>query len=135
MLVDQLKADRMTAMKERNAVAKTILTTLLGELEGAAKRGNSDITDDMVIRTCKKFVAANLEVIAFNGNNVEQLAEENIVLDRFIPKQLTKDELYAIIEGLEADNLGTVMKHLKANHDGTYDGKLAANVAHTVLSR
>jgi len=134
MLVDQLKEDRMTAMKARDAIAKTILTTLLGELEGAAKRNQSDITDDMVIRTCKKFIASNLEVIAFDGNNVDQLLDENIILHRFIPKQLTEDELYVIIESLKADNLGTVMKHLKANHDGTYDGKLAAGVAHSVLS-
>ena len=123
----------MTAMKMRDAPARTLLTTLLGELETAAKRDQSDITDDMVIRTCKKFIVGNLEVIKL-GSNVDQLEGENVILRGFVPKQLTEAELYAIIEGLEADNLGTVMKHLKANHDGTYDGKLAASVAHTVLS-
>jgi uncharacterized protein YqeY len=132
MLIEKVRADRITAMKARNTVAKTVLTTLLGELEGAAKRNQTDITDDMIVKTCKKFVEANLEVIALDSN-VEQLTEENVVLGEFIPKQLTEEELYAIIVALKPTNLGDVMKHLAANHRGLYNGKLAANVAHHVI--
>ncbi len=134
MLIEKVRADRMTAMKARNTVAKTVLTTLLGELETAAKRDQcTEITDETVVKLCKKFVAANIEVIDLRSN-VEQLTKENVVLNEFIPKQLTKRELYAIIESINADNLGAVMKYLKVNHNGTYDGKLAADVAHAVLS-
>ncbi len=138
MLVERIRTERMAAMKAREMVAKTLLTTLLGELESAAKRTGADITDDIVIKACKKFIAGNNEVIeegAKVGSDCPNLKAENVILETFIPKQLTEDELYAIIVGLKADNLGTVMKHLKANHDGTYDGKLAVDVAHTVLSR
>lgn len=136
MLVEKIRKDRMTAMKARDIIAKTLLTTLLGELESGAKRTGADITDDIVIKTCKKFITGNNEVIE-EGLKVKCecpiLTAENVLLETFIPKQLTKDELYAIIKELKADNLGTVMKHLKANHDGTYDGRLAAEVANTVL--
>ena len=132
MLVDAIKTARMVAMKLRDVPARTILTTLLGELEGAAKRDGTEITDDMVIKTCKKFVAGNLEVIALD-NSVEQLTAENIILNGFIPKQLTEEELYAIIVELKPTNLGTVMQYLKNNYHGLYDGKLAANVAHHVI--
>jgi uncharacterized protein YqeY len=132
MLVDAIKTARMVAMKLRDVPARTILTTLLGELEGNAKRSGTDITDDMVIQTCKKFVAANLEVIALD-NNVEQLTGENVILSGFIPKQLTEEELYVIIAALKPTNLGTVMQHLKANHHGLYNGKLAANVANHII--
>ena len=138
MLVEKIKADRMAAMKARNIGAKTILTVLLGELENIAKRTGAEITDDIVIKVCKKFIAGNNEVIEAGAKvkcECPILTAENVILETFIPKQLTKDELYVIIDALKADNLGTVMKHLKANHDGTYDGKLAADVAHTVLSR
>ena len=132
MLIDQVRADRMQAMKARNGVAKTILTTLLGELEGAAKRDQTNITDDMVVRSCKKFITANLEVIDLGGS-LDALETENAILDSYIPKQLTEEELYAIIAELKPTNLGTVMQHLKANHNGLYDGKLAANVAKHVI--
>lgn len=132
MLVDQLKKARMTAMKERNMITKSILTTLLGELEGNAKRTQCEISDDMVIKTSKKFVASNLEVIGL-GNSVDQLTKENIVLGAFIPTQLSEDELHTIIAGIEATNLGAVMQYLKANHDGCYDGKLASGIAKQLI--
>jgi len=133
MLIDNVRADRMAAMKARNTVAKTILTTLLGELEGAAKRTQSDITDDMVIKTCKKFIVANKEVMELNTRTFSNLSQENAYLEEYIPKQLTEKELYAIIVELKPTNLGMVMQHLKANHNGLYDGKLAANVANHVI--
>ena len=132
MLVDQIKAARMTAMKERNAITKTILTTLLGELEGTAKRDQCNITDDMVVKACKKFVASNDEVIAL-GSNVEQLTAENVVLETFIPKQLNEDELRAIIANMNLLNLGQIMQQLKAEYSGSYDGKLASKIAREVL--
>ena len=135
MLVEKIRKARMKAMTARDIIAKTLLTTLLGELENVSKRTGNDITDDVVIKACKKFIASNEEVISLSIGTSPTLRGENAILETFIPKQLTEDELYVIIDTLKADNLGTVMKHLKANHDGTYDGKLAANVAHTVLSR
>lgn len=132
MLIDQIRTARITAMKERDAVAKTILTTLLGELEGMAKREQADITDEMVAKTCKKFVASNQEVIALDSN-VEQLTAENVILTKFIPIQLTADELRVIIVDMNASNLGEIMKQLKADHNGEYDGKTASTIAREVL--
>jgi len=128
MLVDQIKTARMLAMKLRDAPARTILTTLLGELEGIAKRDQSDITDDMVIKTCKKFIVGNLETMKLGGD-VEKLEDENVILKGFIPKQLSANELRVIIEDMKLNNLGQIMKQLKAEHDGEYDGKMASQIA------
>ena len=136
MLIDEIKAKRIEAMKARNTVGKTLLTTLLGELEGAAKRDGSEITDDKVIAACKKFISGNIEVIeagAKIGSECPNLLAENLILETYIPKQLTEEQLYAIIVELKADNMGAVMQHLKGNYNGLYNGKLAANVAHHVL--
>ena len=128
MLVDQIKAARMTAMKERDGAARTILTTLLGELEGLAKREQIDISDDMVIRTCKKFIVGNLETIKLGGD-AEKLEIENTILRVFIPKQLSEDDLRVIIADMKLLNLGQIMQQLKAEHEGTYDGKMASQIA------
>lgn len=128
MLIEQVKAARMQAMKDRDYIAKTILTTLVGELEGMSKRDQCEITDDMVVRTCKKFVVGNNETMKLGGN-VEQLTAENTVLDKFVPKQLSEDELRVIIADMRLNNLGEIMQQLKAEHSGNYDGKLASGIA------
>jgi uncharacterized protein YqeY len=134
MLIEQVKADRIAAMKARNTVAKTVLTTLLGELEGAAKRNQTDITDDMIIKTCKKFIESNKEVMELNARNSRNLAQENEYLETYIPKQLNEAELRAIIGDISAVNLGDIMKQLKSAYDGQYDGKMASAIAREVLA-
>jgi len=133
MLIDQVKAARMTAMKARDAAARSILTTLLGELESIAKRDQAGVSDDMVIRTCKKFIVGNLETIKLGGD-ADKLEAENVILRGFIPKQLTSDELRAIIVAMNATNIGEIMQQLKAAHDGEYDGKMASSIARDVLA-
>ena len=128
MLAQEVKAARMQAMRDKNYATRSILTTLLGELEGAAKRDQSDITDDMVIKTCKKFIVGNLETMRLGGD-VEKLEAENVILKGFIPKQLSANELRVIIEDMKLNNLGQIMKQLKAEHDGEYDGKMASQIA------
>ena len=128
MLVDQIKTARMAAMKLRDTPTKNILTTLLGELEGAAKRDQVDVSDEMVIRTCKKFIVGNLETMKLGGD-AEKLEGENVILRGFLPKQLNSDDLRAIIASMKLLNLGQIMQQLKAEHAGTYDGKMASEIA------
>jgi uncharacterized protein YqeY len=128
MLIDKLKAARMQAMRDKNGLARSILTTLLGELEGIAKRDQVSINDDMVIRTCKKFIVGNLETIKLGGDS-EKLEAENEILKQFVPKQLSADELRVIIADMKLLNLGQIMQQLKVDHEGTYDGKMASQIA------
>lgn len=51
--------------------------------------------------------------------------EEIAVLEEFLPKQLTNEQLAAIIKNTPASSLGDLMKFLKENHAGQYDGKTA----------
>ena len=46
---------------------------------------------------------------------------------------MSAEDLKAAITKSGATNIGEVMKYLKANHDGQYDGKLASQVAKEVI--
>jgi len=132
MLIEKIRKDRMAAMKARDVVGKTLLTTLLGELESAAKRTGDEITDAIVIAACKKFIAGNDEVIEASddlGIGCPNLRAENVLLETFIPTQLTEADLYELLPKTDAKNFGEAMQYLKANHAGLYDGKLAFNIA------
>lgn len=135
MLIETLKTQRIQAMKDKQIVAKNLLTTLLGELEGKAKRDNTEITDEMVVQTCKKFMASNDEVIAqtFSVEAATKLKEENVILEAYLPKQLTEAQLTAIVSASGATNVGDAMKFLKENYSGKYCGKLASTVVRTLM--
>lgn len=135
MLIETLKTQRIQAMKEKQVVAKNLLTTLLGELEGKAKRDNTEITDEMVVQTCKKFIASNDEVIAqtTSAEAATKLKEENVILNNYLPKQLTEEQLGTIIKSSGATNVGEAMKFLKDNYAGQYDSRLAISICKEMI--
>lgn len=130
MLIETLKTQRIQAMKEKQVVAKNLLTTLLGELEGKAKRDNTEINDEMVVQTCKKFIASNDETIKLSKivEAVHTLQLENEILTTFLPKQLSEEQLRSIVTESGATNVGDAMKFLKDNYAGQYDSRLAVSV-------
>jgi hypothetical protein len=134
-LFEKVKQDRMSARKTKNESAISVLTTLVGELESQAKRVGTDITDDTVVQTCKKFILNNNETLKLSVTTEvsERLTAENAVLSIYLPSQLTEQDLRSIITSLNTKNLGEIMKHLKDNYSSQYDGKIASSVAKEIL--
>lgn len=148
MLFEKLKLDRIQAMKDKDVIKKDLLGTLIAEASKEVK----EPADDKVIATIKKFIA-NLKQITGMGNigQLEALLaktqKEIAILESYMPKQLSEFELEQIIKNLykkSMDNpsepyvfitMGEVMKHLKENYAGLYDGKLANEICKRVLSK
>lgn len=135
-LYEQMKKNRIAAMKDRNnpnaKIEKSILTTLLGELDQNAKRAQSEVTDDMVVQSCKKLIKANDETI--ESRHSDDLVKENEFLKSYLPQQLSEDELRLLIVEMNATNLGQIMGTLSKQYKGKFDGKLAQTIAKEVLS-
>lgn len=140
MLIEQIKKDQITARKERNAVASTLLTTLLGEANMVAKNQQRDVpTNDEVQAVIKKFLKGNTETQAVlrksgeasNGALGIAMAEQKI-LEGYMPKQLSEAEIGSILEDAIAQgtalNVGALMGFLKTYFAGQYDGKVASAV-------
>jgi hypothetical protein len=134
-LFEKVKQDRMSARKTKNESAISVLTTLVGELESQSKRVGTDITNDMVVQTCKKFILNNNETLKLSVTTEvsERLTAENAALIIYLPSQLTEQDLRSIITSLNTKNLGEIMKHLKDNYSSQYDGKIASSVAKEIL--
>jgi len=129
-LFEKIKTDRINAKKQKNEVASSILTVLFGELENQSKR-NVVINDELVIQSCKKFILNNDETIKLVNDEFtkSRLQAENLILQVYLPVQLTIADLRSIINKLNINNLGQIMKYLKENYTGQYDGKDASIVA------
>lgn len=130
-LFDQVKKDRIKARVAKDTVATSVLTTLVGELEGMAKRTGVEISDAVVVQICKKFIENNEATLQFaiTTEAADELKSENVTLAKYVPAQLTPEELRTIIAAMGTDNKGLIMKNLKANYAGLYDGAVAAKLA------
>lgn len=133
-LISKIKEKQINARKSGSKEA-SLLTTLLGEATAVGKNaGNRETNDAEVIAVVKKFIKNIDETItALSSRNQDASAfiAEKTVLEEFLPKQLSEDELKKIAIG--RSNMPDFMKYLKEKFNGQYDGKLASSVAKTVF--
>ena len=133
MLKDELKAAMLAAMKEGRAVEKGVLRVARGEVQTVESRSGSDAADaevEKILRKLIKSIGESLEAASEDAQRA-QLGEEIAVLERFLPKTLTPDEIVAALEpvadavraaGNDGQATGVAMKHLKGS-GATVEGK------------
>lgn len=131
-LLQRIKDDQVAARKAGDKFEATILTTVLGE---AGPSGTQEVTDQDVESTVVKFIKNIEGVIGFthSADVQEKMRTEVEILERYLPPQLTEDELRVIILNYikyhGCDTVGGVMKMLKQEYDKRYDGKTASQIA------
>jgi uncharacterized protein YqeY len=139
MLLEKIKADQLTARKNKEALKATLLTTLFSEVQMKGKNAGHETTDDEATQVIQKFLKGVNETISYlekgGGDNVEALATANAekeILEAYLPKMATEDEIKAEVAALKAAgaaNIGAIMKGLKDKFGSTLDGKLASQLA------
>lgn len=138
-LYQQIKIEQLEARKAKIQLQTNLYTTLLGEIQTAStgnKNGSSEISDSDVLRVINKFIKNAKETLKLKPNDVTVSLELKL-LETFLPKQLSEDELKTIIleikskchSTLQANAvLGFVMKELKANYENQYDASKVKNI-------
>lgn len=136
-ILADIKQEQLSARKNRESVKATLLTTLIGDAVMVGKNdGNRESTDAEVVGVIKKFIANAIEILGIlDGDpiiipsDIDKLKTEITILKSFLPQQMTETELSdaigRIIETTGATTLkdmGKVMKALKEQHSGKYDG-------------
>lgn len=140
-LLSKIKDDLYNARKASDRVALTILTTLYSEAAMKGKNsGNRESTDAEVTATITKFVKNAKELLSHieDTETKDKITSEIAVYETYLPSQMSKEELTSVItnimdvvEGDVTPSIGIVMKHLSANYNGRYDGKLASEIVQT----
>lgn len=148
MLLEKLKADQLTARKQKNEIATSLLTTLYSESLNVGKnKGNRHSTDDEVISIIKKFIkSANENKDIYTKSNifdrVEVINKELTILNSYLPQGVTPEEVkVAVLDILIQLNLdknpssmGKIMKELKIRFGSTLDGAVASVIIKEILS-
>ena len=136
-LIQKVADDLLAARLARHGDTSAFLALFLSDANAIGKNdGNRSPTDVEVTTLAKKYIA-NSQVML--EHSPVQANDEIQLLQKYVPTQMTEEELYCKIEdvvvlhGVEP-SLGAIMAYMKANHAGTYDGKIASRVVREFIS-
>ncbi len=136
MLIDEIKANNIKAMKERDNVTRGVLSIIMTKyknLEVELRASGKEIGDKellSIIQKTLKELSDEKEGYAKVGNQekVDSISKQESVLNGYLPKQLSEQEIRDIISALEDKSVPSVMKHFKTNYAGQVDMGLVNSV-------
>jgi len=138
--------DVKTAMKEKDRLRKATITLLRADIKRFEVDKRKEITEDGIIDLISKQIkqkkSAILDFKKGGREDLVQEAEAEIdVLMKYLPDQLTEEELKEIIgnaiKELKAESMkdmGKVMGAVKPIIKGKADGKMASEIVKAMLS-
>ncbi len=103
MLKEILKKDEIAAMKARDKARVSVLRLVNSEIKAYEVNNREDIPDENVIKIIEKSIKQTKEALeyAVKANNEEKIAEGKFaleVLTPYLPKQLTEEEVNAMLK-------------------------------------
>ena len=129
MIVDEIKKSNVEAMKNKDTVARSLYSVLLNKikLEEIKKReGGQALSDGDVANILQKMVKELTEEKesyekAGREETANDLKKQLSLVEKFMPKMLTAEEIKNIILSLDDKSIPSVMKHFKLNYNGQCD--------------
>ena len=124
----KISADYIKAFKEKNALGKSLLGTIKGEIQTIEKNQVvENLSDEEVTKILNKFaknLRETMNIICDNPTNVTILTQPMIqkytqakdelnLVESYLPKNLSAEEIQSKIDGLVASgvkNMGQLMK-------------------------
>lgn len=139
MLIDQIKADRLAALKSRDELKKNLLGTLV-----AAATKDSKVPDDAAVaKALRSFLKALEETIGLlegKGLDAAQQRAETAILLGYLPQPLSEaalrssiDEIVAGLPERSPKAIGQVMAALKERHGEALDSRAASALVRAAL--
>ena len=137
MIFEDLQKANIETMKNHDKVAHEIVSLVFGKCKNEAiDKGYADrkLPDNETLRIIQKTIKElEEEKLAFEkaerAEKVEVLKAQMELLNKYLPKQLSEDEIRAIIASLEDKKIPSVMKYFKANYQGQVDNSLVSKIA------
>jgi len=145
-ILQSIKSASLAARKAHDADRASSLITLLSEASMIGKNAGRETTDAETVATIKKFIKGidetlNARAYAHGDPTAVKLINEKALLSSFLPKQLTANEIRDILLDILKVNdfdistkpMGEMLKILKFNYEGQYDGGTAARIAKEIV--
>ncbi|GMX58547.1 MAG: GatB/YqeY domain-containing protein [Candidatus Microsyncoccus archaeolyticus] len=163
-MLEEIKKDLISFQKDKNETGVSVLRMLISSIINKEKdkrlkiandnQGISDkeldeksiLTKEEIIEVVASEVKKrrdSIESFKAGGRNdlVEQETKELEILKKYLPKELTEDEIRKIVEDAKAKtgastikDIGLIMKEVAPQTKGKADGNLVAKIVKELLS-
>ena len=145
MLKEKLLEDLKVSMRDKNVVRKNTVQMVRAAILQIEKDTGNEIDDEKIIDIIAKEMKKKKDAMvdfekAGRQDLIEQTNEEMKVLEEYLPKQLSKEEIKEIVSKVISNvgatsikDMGIVMKEAKAKIGAGADGKTINEVVKELL--
>lgn len=136
MILDQIKKANMQALKDKDQVARGIYSIVMTKAmqQTIVKREKGEELNDAdmvaILQKTIKELGDESENYTKAGNSEKaaEIVRQAKILEAYLPKMLSEEEIHNIIAGLEDKSIPNVMKYFKANYAGKCEMRLVQEV-------
>ena len=145
MLKEKLMEDLKNSMKNKDEIRKNTVQMVRAEILQIEKDKGIQVDDEKIIEIMAKEVKTKKEALkdfekAGRQDLIDQTNKEIEILQEYLPKQLSKDEIKAKLEKIISDlgattmkDMGAIMKEAKVQMGASADGKTINEVAKEIM--
>ena len=145
MLKEKLMEDLKNAMKNKDEIRKNTVQMVRAAILQIEKDKGIQVEDDKILEIIAKEVKSKKDALkdfekAERQDLIDQTNQEIEVLQVYLPKQLSKEEIKVELEKIIAEigattmkDMGTIMKEAKAKMGAAADGKTINEVAKEIM--
>ena len=122
MLINELEKENIEALKAKNKTARAVLSVVINKYRVNAielKAQGKEATDNDLIRVINKVIKELEEekagyVKLGRVEDAKAIDEQKAVIEKYLPKLMSEDEIRKVIASLEDKSMPSIMKHSMA---------------------
>lgn len=145
MLKEKLMEDLKNAMKNKDEIRKNTVQMVRASILQIEKDKGIQVEDDKIIEIIAKEVKTKKDALkdfekAERQDLIDQTNKEIEVLQEYLPKQLSREEIKVELEKIISEigattmkDMGAIMKEAKAKMGASADGKTINEVAKEIM--
>ena len=145
MLKEKLMEDLKVSMRNKDEIRKNTVQMVRAAILQIEKDKGIQVEDDKILEIIAKEVKSKKDALndfekAGREDLINQTNQENAVLQEYLPKQLSREEIKTELEKIIAEigattmkDMGAIMKEAKAKMGASADGKTINEVAKEIM--
>ena len=145
MLKEKLMEDLKESMRNKDVIRKNTIQMVRAAILQIEKDKGIEVEDNKILEIISKEVKSKKDVLkdfekAERQDLIDQTNQEISVLQEYLPKQLSREEVKAEVEKIIAEigatsmkDMGAIMKEAKAKMGASAEGKTINEVAKEIM--
>lgn len=147
MLKEKLLEDLKNSMKDKNVVRKNVVQMIRAAILQKEKDNQIELSDEEIMQIIAKEAKTRKDALpdyekSGREDLIKEVKEEIAIIEEYLPKQLTKEEILPIIQEIinktgasSIKDMGKVMGEAKKQLGVSADGKTISECVKGLLSK